>query len=73
LGDPRAATVTIYRLLVAQWGWGRKRVLAALGDAGGLLWPGGKAVFPENKLVGALTGRERAALVAACEPKREVA
>jgi hypothetical protein len=68
LVDPRAQSMPIHLLLCAQYGWGPDRVWKALSLAGRLLWP--DAIDPpplaSHTRVGALTERERLAIVQAC-------
>jgi hypothetical protein len=69
LVDPRAKSLTVYRLLMAQYGVGRSRVLAMLARAGRILWRDVTDDGPpvgETVLVGDLTDRQRDALVRAC-------
>lgn len=73
LADPRAEALRVYRLLIRQRRWGHDRVLRALAEAGALLWPARPVPLGEDRRVGQLTDRERAALVEACGPRRKAA
>jgi hypothetical protein len=67
LVDPRAKPLTVYRLLMAQYGWGQDRTLRTLGRAGAILFEDGPPLS-EVLLVGDLTDRQRQALIRACSP-----
>jgi hypothetical protein len=71
--DPRAASMTVYDLLVCQHRCGPGRAGKALQGAAEELWQACEGPFTATRLVGDLTERERAALVQACSPKREAA
>jgi hypothetical protein len=71
--DPRAEGIKVYKLLVRQCRWGPRRARQALQEAGALLWPAAPVPIGEERRVGELTDRERAALIEACSPKREAA
>jgi hypothetical protein len=73
LADPRAEGIKVYRLLIHQHRWGRRRVRQALQEAGVLLWPAAPVPVGEEERVGELTDRERAALVQACSPTEKAA
>jgi len=65
LVDPHARPLTVYRLLIAQHGWGRDRTLRTLDRAGAILFEDGPPLS-EVLLVGDLTDRQRQALIRAC-------
>jgi hypothetical protein len=67
LSDPRAQRMSVYDLLMAQWGWGDSRAYRLLR---GLHWHRPPVVVSLHRRVGALSERERAAIVQACKETR---
>lgn len=64
LDDPAVQTMEIGLLLEAQWGWGELRVVRLLGA---LRNSSPSTTLDPRRHVGALTDRERAAIVRACK------
>jgi hypothetical protein len=65
--DPRARSMGVARLLIAQYGWGDDRVARALTSASSHLWESPPRLPFVHRAVGSLTERERAAIVQACK------